>query len=271
MAERRMFAKTIIDSDAFLDMGLSAQALYFHLCMRADDEGFINNPRKIQRMIGAGDDDLRLLAAKRFIIPFDSGVVVIKHWRIHNYIRGDRFKPTVYVEEREKLDMKENGAYTCLPSDNQMDTKCVPDDNQLTTNCVPNDYQMDTQVRLGKDRVGKDRAGKDTICAEPLLAASVPQMILNDGSAFYVTADDLKRWKELYPAVDVEQELRNMAGWLDANPTRRKTRSGIRRFITGWLAKEQNRERPGGRNGIQGTSTPDRIKRMLERGDFDEP
>ena len=90
MAERRMFAKTIIDSDAFLDMPLSAQALYFHLSMRADDDGFINNPKKIQRMVGASDDDCKLLLMKRFIIVFESGVVVIKHWRIHNYIRNDR-------------------------------------------------------------------------------------------------------------------------------------------------------------------------------------
>lgn len=112
MAERRMFAKTIIDSDAFLDMPLSTQALYFHLSMRADDEGFINNPKKIQRMIGALEDDLKLLIVKRFIIPFDSGVVVIKHWRIHNYIRADRLVETNYQEEKALLSVKENGSYT---------------------------------------------------------------------------------------------------------------------------------------------------------------
>ena len=100
MAERRMFAKTIIDSDAFLDMPLSTQALYFHLSMRADDDGFINNPKKIQRMVGCSDDDLKLLCAKNFIIPFESGIVVIKHWRIHNYIRNDRYKPTTYADEK---------------------------------------------------------------------------------------------------------------------------------------------------------------------------
>ena len=103
MAERRMFAKTIIDSDAFLDMPLSTQSLYFHLSMRADDDGFINNPKKVQRMVGCGDDDLKLLIVKNFIIPFESGVVVIKHWKIHNYIRNDRYKPTVYVEEKAML------------------------------------------------------------------------------------------------------------------------------------------------------------------------
>lgn len=107
-----MFAKTIIDSDPFLDMPLSTQALYFHLSMRADDDGFINNAKKIQRMIGASDDDLRMLAAKRFIIPFESGIVVIKHWKIHNYIRGDRKKDTVYPEEMALLTEKENGAYS---------------------------------------------------------------------------------------------------------------------------------------------------------------
>lgn len=112
-----MFAKTIIDSDAFIDMPLSAQALYFHLSMRGDDDGFINNPKKIQRMVGASDDDLKLLIAKRFIIPFDSGIVVIKHWKIHNYIRGDRKVDTVYQEEMSLLTEKDNGAYTLLNED----------------------------------------------------------------------------------------------------------------------------------------------------------
>lgn len=139
MAERRMFAKTIIDSDAFLDMPLSTQALYFHLSMRADDDGFINNPKKIQRMVGGGDDDLKLLIAKRFIIPFESGIVVIKHWKIHNYIRSDRYKETVYKDEKASLALKENGAYTqCLPLG------------------IPNDTQMDTQDRLGKERLGEE-------------------------------------------------------------------------------------------------------------------
>ena len=124
MAERRMFAKTIIDSDAFLDMPLSTQALYFHLSMRADDDGFINNCKKIQRMIGASDDDLKLLMAKRFIIPFESGVVVIKHWKIHNYIQSDRYKETVYLEEKSQLELKDNKAYTL---------KCIHDGYSLDT------------------------------------------------------------------------------------------------------------------------------------------
>ena len=139
MAERRMFAKTIIDSDAFLDMPLSTQALYFHLSMRADDDGFVNSPKKVQRVIGCCDDDIKLLIAKKFIIPFESGVVVIKHWKIHNYIRNDRYKETVYQEEKSLLAIKENKAYTIG---------------------IPDGYQMDTQVRLGKDRIGEDRLGE---------------------------------------------------------------------------------------------------------------
>ena len=112
MAEKRMFTQKIIDSDAFLDMPLSTQALYFHLNMRADDDGFVNNPKKLQRYIGAGDDDLKLLLAKRFVIGFASGVIVIKHWRMHNTLRKDRYSPTQYQEELAMLDVKDNRAYT---------------------------------------------------------------------------------------------------------------------------------------------------------------
>lgn len=112
MAERRMFAKSIIDSDAFLDMPLSAQALYFHLSMRADDEGFVGNPRRIRQMVSASEDDLKLLIAKRFLLVFDSGVVVIKHWKIHNYIQNDRAKETTYIEERSTLTLDAKKAYT---------------------------------------------------------------------------------------------------------------------------------------------------------------
>lgn len=132
MAERRMFSKAIIDSDAFLDMPASAQNLYFHLGMRADDEGFVGNPKKIQRMVGASDDDMRILLGKRYILAFESGIVVIKHWYINNYIRGDRSTETTYIEEKNTLTLDEKRAYTerekleCLPNDRQMPTKCLP-------------------------------------------------------------------------------------------------------------------------------------------------
>lgn len=140
-----MFAKTIIDSDAFLDMPLSAQSLYFHLSMRGDDDGFVNNPKKVQRMIGASDDDLKLLIVKKFIIPFESGIVVIKHWRIHNYIQKDRYKPTVYQEEMKRLQVKKNGGYTLTDA-----------------NCIQDVSIADTQVRLEivKDSIDKNIGDK---------------------------------------------------------------------------------------------------------------
>ncbi len=143
MAERRMFAKTIIDSDLFLDMPATAQLLYFHLSMRADDDGFINKPKSIMRMCGAKDDDINLLISKQFVIPFESGIVVIKHWRVHNYIRADRYKPT-NCEEKDLITCNENSVY-------QLSTKSE-------TNGIPPVYKMDTQDRLGKDRLelGKD-------------------------------------------------------------------------------------------------------------------
>ena len=153
MAEKRMFTMKIIDSDAFLDMPLSTQSLYFHLNMRADDDGFVNNPKKIQRMIGSSDDDLKLLIAKRFIIAFENGVIVIKHWRMHNLLRKDRYKPTLYQDEKKSLAIKENGAYT--ERINVIKTECLPDGNQTTTECLPMVDEMDAQDRLGKDRLGK--------------------------------------------------------------------------------------------------------------------
>lgn len=145
-----MFAKAIIDSDAFLDMPLSTQALYFHLAMRADDEGFVGNPKKIQRMIGASDDDCRILISKRFILTFQSGIVVIKHWRIHNYIQADRFKETTYIEEKATLMLDGKKAYT---------------------ECIQNGYKSDTQVSIGKDSI---ELGKESIDKEIAPSALLP-------------------------------------------------------------------------------------------------
>lgn len=134
MAERRMFAKTIVLSDAFLDMPTSARCLYFTLGMLADDDGFVNQPRSIMRQCGASDDDMKLLIAKNFVLIFESGIIVVKHWRIHNYIQKDRYKPTNYQYEMNQLEVKENGSYT---------------------KCIQSVSKMDTQVRLGKDSLGK--------------------------------------------------------------------------------------------------------------------
>lgn len=142
MAERRMFAKTIVTSDAFLDMPLSTRCLYFTLAMFADDDGFVNNPKSIMRQVGASMDDLNILIAKRFILTFESGVIVIKHWKIHNYIAKDRYKETKYLEEKSHLSIDSNGAYT---------------------ECIQDVYKLDTQVRVGEERIGKESLGEERV------------------------------------------------------------------------------------------------------------
>lgn len=128
MARRRMFSKAIIDSDAFLDMPVTSQLLYFHLSMRADDDGFINKPKSIMRSCGGNDDDMKLLIAKKFIIPFESGIVVIKHWKIHNLIAKDRYTETNYKEEKATLMLDEKNAYTlCIQNGNTGKVSIVKD------------------------------------------------------------------------------------------------------------------------------------------------
>lgn len=135
MAQRRMFSKDITENDAFLDMPLSTQALYFHLGMQADDDGFVS-PKRIVRMIGAQTDDLRILVAKKFVLEFDDGVIVIKHWKINNYIQKDRKKVTAHQDKLALLTVKKNNGY-------KLDTKCIQN------------------VRVGKDSIGKDSIGKE--------------------------------------------------------------------------------------------------------------
>ena len=142
MASRRMFSKDVVCSDRFLDMPASAQALYFQYGLEADDDGFVSAPKKILRLTNASDDDLKILVAKGFLIPFDSGVVVIRDWKINNYLRRDRYTPTRFKEEFEQLDT--------IDDRYQLHVLAVgiPDDNHVVD-------MRDTQVRLGKDSIGK--------------------------------------------------------------------------------------------------------------------
>ena len=185
MAERRMFAKTIIDSDAFLDMPLSTQALYFHLSMRADDDGFINNAKKIQRMLGCSDDDMKILLAKNFIIPFETGVCVIKHWKIHNLIQKDRYKPTVYSELKNQLSLKNNNVYT------------------LDTVCIQHVSSLEPQVSIGK--VSQDYNNVDF----DLFWEAYPKKLNK--------ADAIKAWKsvkaDLQTILDALQWQKDLPDW----------------------------------------------------------
>ena len=182
MAERRMFSKTIMGSDTFTDMPASTQILYVHLSLQADDDGFLGNPKKIQKMTGCTIDDFNGLVDENFIIPFKSGVIAITHWKVHNRVRSDRYKETIYLKEKAQLRETATGVYELIPeeengipSDNHMDTNGIPSDNQTDTNGIPSGNQTDTngipsdnqtvserytQYSIGKDSVGKDSIGE---------------------------------------------------------------------------------------------------------------
>lgn len=228
MAKRRMFAQTIIDSDAFLDMSLSTQALYFHLSMRADDEGFINNPKKIQRMVGANDDDIKMLIAKGFLIPFESGVVVIKHWRIHNYIQNDRFTPTVYTEEKSQLEVKENKSYTL---GYRMDTECVQ------------------PVRVGKDSIGKDSLDK-----------SKGKDKYGEFQNVLLTEEEYKKLKEKFPK-DYSERIDNLSIYMRSKGKQYKSHYAT---ILSWARKE-DKNKP---KEIRPKSHKEFEKEDWERPDF---
>lgn len=197
-----MFAKSIIDSDAFLDMSGTARLLYYDLSMRADDDGFVNSPKKIMRMVGASEDDLRMLAARKFIIPFENGVVVIKHWRIHNYIRKDRYNETHYSEQKEMLELDENGSYRLV--------------NQRSTDGLPMVDQRLTQVRLGKDRLVKDNIKKS---AEALFDE------IEDGElkSLYIDFYEMRKKMKAPMTEKAVKLLINKVGSLEQDVERQKT------------------------------------------------
>lgn len=228
MAEKRMYSKKITETDDFLSLPLSTQALYFHLGMNADDDGFVSSPVKVMRMIGANKNELDLLLVKRYLITFGDGVVVIRHWRINNYLRSDRYTPTLYVTEKEQLVQLENGSY------------------ELKNNVgIPMVDQMDTQYSIDKDSKDKKSIDKEDMCdTKPVditpQLKTIITILLNDGSEFEVKEEYFNDMKKLFPGADVMAELRKMSAWAINNPTKRKTKSGIKRFIGNWLSSAQN-------------------------------
>lgn len=148
MAQKRMFTMKIVDSDAFLDMPLSAQCLYFHLNMRADDDGFIGNPKRIMRTIGCHEDDFRILMMKRFILTFEDGVIVIKHWRMHNCISQNRYHETQYMDEKRRLLLKENKSYS-LTSGEPLEDKGIVDGQNSEIPALP---EPDGESMTGRRR-----------------------------------------------------------------------------------------------------------------------
>lgn len=159
MAQRRMFSLDITDSDAFQDMPQSSQLLYFHFGMKADDDGFVSSPKRIMKTIGVNEDDFKILIAKRFILTFETGVIVIKHWRINNYIQRDRYHETKYLKEKKRLFLKENGSYTDrIQNVSRMDTEArarLEQGKSTNKEIKKNSVKHETLDKLKQDLINK--------------------------------------------------------------------------------------------------------------------
>ncbi len=190
MANKRMFSIDVTETDTFLEMPLTAQALYFHLAMRGDDDGFVSNPRSIMRVTGCNENDLKTLAESGYIITFRSGVIVISDWKVNNYLRGDRYKPTTFQNELSMLTETANKRYV-LESGNQVPTVGIPTDNQVTT-----------QYRIEENRAVVDRVA--TAAAESRADSDLAEIVQHFQEVIGMfprsALDKLQRWREVYPA-----------------------------------------------------------------------
>ena len=233
MADRRMFSKVVVESDMFLDMPITARALYFHLGMQADDFGFINSPKKVQRMVGCSDDDMKLLIAKGFLIPFDSGVVLVRHWKQNNYIRPDRCKPTVCQSEADMISVGKAGQYElCQPVVNQLTTICqpndIPSDNQLTVNCHPSiDKYSLVQSSIG-DKASADASAKPTRHKY----GRYENVLLSD--------EDMVKLKQEFPT-DWEERIERLSEYIASKGAKYKNHLATIRV---WARKDKNEEKP---------------------------
>lgn len=235
MAEKRCFSMSIVDSDAFMEMPLSTQCFYFHLGMRADDYGFVNNPRRIAKLVGASDDDFKLLVSKRFLLLFDNGVVVIKHWRMNNNLRDDRLKAPQYPDVAAKVFIKDNGSYTEIPHDGlislmdlfthkQMTGKCLADDRQMTGKCPPK--RREDKIREDKIREDKIREGKVRIEEENKEEGFSPETVeklktaLSYQLSFLEISDfQLSILEQQIPFERMERYMTKLSQWKQAHPS----------------------------------------------------
>lgn len=238
MAERRMFAKSIIDSDMFLDMPSSTQNLYFHLAMRADDDGFVNSPQRIMRMVSCSKNDMDMLVFKNFVIPFESGICVIKHWRIHNYLRNDRYRPTIYTEEKNSLSLDDARAYIVGVPNGLPDG--IPDD-------IP-------EGDAGKVRLGKDSEGNTKELSPDG----------NHASRFYKpTLEQVKEYcEERNNGVDAEKwfDYYTSNGWKVGKSSMKDWRAAVRTWERNALPKAAGGESfANNRRNFRGHTEADRI------------
>lgn len=251
MADRRMISAGVIGSDDFVELPCMAQALYVHLCCNADDDGFVNAPRKVARSIGADLCAIDALIVSGHLYVVD-GVAVIRHWLHHNQIRKDRYNPTVYQSIFSRLSVTDDIYYLndpdlcggiskpCGEASIPCGEASIPCGEVLEARCLG-------KVSIGQVSVGNISCSEQIPSELPDPVPDVPdvpaviELPLNNGAMHKIYEDDVRGWEQLYPAVDVRQQLRSMRGWLDSHPKKRKTSRGIAAFITSWLAKEQDR------------------------------
>lgn len=190
MANKRMFSIDVTETDTFLEMPLTAQALYFHLAMRGDDDGFVSNPRSIMRVTGCSENDLKTLAESRYIITFRSGVIVISDWKVNNYLRGDRYKPTTFQNELSMLTETANKRYV-LESGNQVPTVGIPTGDQVTT-----------QYRIEENRAVVDRVA--TAAAESRADSDLAEIVQHFERVIGIfprsALDKLQRYRDSIPS-----------------------------------------------------------------------
>lgn len=219
MAERRMISKKITDTDAFLDMPLSTQALYFHFIQNADDDGFVGNPNSIIRKIGANKNDYDLLIAKIFVISFETGICVIKHWRIHNYIQNDRYTPTTYTKEKSTLFLEENKAYT----ENKQD-------------CIQNVSTMYTQDSIDKNSIDKN----SIVYIEP---ESETKHKYGEYQKVLLTDKQLEKLKKDYGEEDTLKAINHLDSYIQEKGYKSKDHNlTLRRWVFDAIKKQNNNQ-----------------------------
>lgn len=244
MAAKRMFSIDVIDTDKFLDMPVSTQALYFHFGMRADDDGFVSSPKKIVKIANCTNDDLRILISKGYVIPFDSGVVVITDWRANNLIKNDRYKPTRYQEEFKQLEMKD-GSYV-------VNQNILPYGTEVETSWNQNGNQMEPQVRLGKDRIDKDSIYKKDMYPETEVSEPpTPKKKTKTTRFIPPTVEEVRRYcQENNYSVDAERfvDFYECKGWMVGKNKMKNWKAAVRTWV------RQNGKGAGNGNDYAGPS-----------------
>lgn len=247
MANKRMFSIDVTETDSFLEMPLTAQALYFHLGMRGDDDGFVSNPRSIMRVAGCSEGDLAILAEAGYIISFRSGVIVISDWKVNNNLRNDRYKPTTFQSERSMLSETANKRYILhgAPTGNQMDTNGIPSDNQMTPQ--PNVTQ--------RNQTQRSSSVNDTAAAaDPRIDSGLAEIVQHFEQVIGIfprsALDKLQRYRDSIPAEVICKAFDEAAesghrSWKYANGVLKSWQADGVRTLGDVEARREARKKPG--------------------------